>query len=196
MELVSFITFSTYKIKLLEKGLKYNQHFQPKHWKNRLALKADTAINLADPLQQNYLRHAVAKELHRLKCISNHASYTHNSTHEIQEWKLIKQIKEKVHCNHLIVTRANKGCTLVMLENQEYDSKTMEFVNSNEFTECTTDPTKSFQKSIKSSFNSCNTMIPQNKKYLLTSLNPEPLHMKAFIKLHKVNTLKTCNQLS
>jgi hypothetical protein len=100
---------------LLEKYLKYNFHFKPKDWINRLALEADTAINVDDPMQENYLRHAVARRLHKLKRISSHPSYTRNSTSTIQEWKLMKEIKEKVHCNNLIVTRADKGGTIVFL---------------------------------------------------------------------------------
>jgi hypothetical protein len=47
------IIFSETETKLLEHGLKYNLHYKNKHWINRLALEADTAINSIDPLHQN-----------------------------------------------------------------------------------------------------------------------------------------------
>jgi hypothetical protein len=82
----------------------------------------------------------------------------------MQEWILVKEIKEKVNRNNLIVTGADKGRTLVILGKQEYNSKSMDFIDSSEFTQTITDPTKSFQTSIKSSLNRCNTIIPKDKK--------------------------------
>jgi hypothetical protein len=48
----------------------------------------------------------------------------------MQEWKLVTKIEERVHHNNLIVTRSDKGHTLVILGEQEYDSKIMDFVSS------------------------------------------------------------------
>jgi hypothetical protein len=61
------IAFSQTERSLLEKGLKYNLHYKDKQWINRLALEADSAISLVNPIQQNFLKHLVAKHIHKLK---------------------------------------------------------------------------------------------------------------------------------
>jgi hypothetical protein len=45
----------------LSKGLQYNLHYKTKDWFKMLALEADTAVQLADPNEQNYLRYVIAK---------------------------------------------------------------------------------------------------------------------------------------
>jgi hypothetical protein len=61
------VTFTKTETMLLEKGLKYNLHYKDKLWINRLALEADSATSLADPLQQNYLKHLIAKHIKKLQ---------------------------------------------------------------------------------------------------------------------------------
>jgi hypothetical protein len=55
------ITFSKTETSPLGKSLKYNLHHNDKQWISRLALEADTAVSLVDPLQQNLLKHPIAK---------------------------------------------------------------------------------------------------------------------------------------
>jgi hypothetical protein len=88
------ITFSDAEITLLGKGLKYNLHYKHKHWINKLALEAETAINLVDLLQQNYLRQLVAIHIKKLK--QKHATQNYNITNTILEWKVMKGIKDKL----------------------------------------------------------------------------------------------------
>jgi hypothetical protein len=47
----------------LEKGLKYNLHHTNKYWINRLALEADTAVNL----MQTYMRQLIEIHIQKLK---------------------------------------------------------------------------------------------------------------------------------
>jgi hypothetical protein len=44
----STVKFATQEIVLLEKGLKYNLHWKPKNWMERVALDAETAISYVD----------------------------------------------------------------------------------------------------------------------------------------------------
>jgi hypothetical protein len=48
---------------LLSKGLQYNLHYKTKDSFKKLALEADTAVSIADPNEQNYLRYATAKKI-------------------------------------------------------------------------------------------------------------------------------------
>jgi hypothetical protein len=63
----SNIAISKSERTLLEKCLKYNLHHKDKQWINRLALEADSEISLVNPLQQNFLKHLVAKHIQKLK---------------------------------------------------------------------------------------------------------------------------------
>jgi hypothetical protein len=61
-----YVVFSTPELMLVQKGLKYNLHHKPNCWIEKLALEADTAINLVNPPEDNYLRHTIAKHLKKL----------------------------------------------------------------------------------------------------------------------------------
>jgi hypothetical protein len=109
----------------------------------------------------------------------------YNTTNTIQEWKVMKGIKDKIANNNLVITRADKGRTLVITEQANYESKITEFINNNEFTETSTDPTKQYHRSTESTVNKCNVIIKKIKKWQANILNPKPPQIRAFIKLHK-----------
>jgi hypothetical protein len=60
------IYFTSEEMQLLSKGLKYNLHHKHKKWVETLALEAETAITQLAATEQNYYRHAVAKQLKTL----------------------------------------------------------------------------------------------------------------------------------
>jgi hypothetical protein len=137
------ITLTEPETKLLEKGLKYNLHYKNKHWINRLTLEAVAAVNLIDPLQQNYIRNLIAAHIQKLK--KKYTMQNYNNYNTVQEWKIIKGLQEKKN-NNLTVTRADKGRTVVIMHKNEYEAKIGDFISNNEFTETNVDPTKQFQK--------------------------------------------------
>jgi hypothetical protein len=113
------ITFIESETKLLEQGLKYNLHYKNKYWINRLALEANTAVNLIDPLQQNYMRQVVAIHIQKLK--QKYITQHFNNFNAKQEWKIIKGIKDKINNNNLITTRADKGCIIFVMYKHDYE---------------------------------------------------------------------------
>ena len=64
-----------------------------------------------DAIEQNYYRHAVAKSL---KNISQRNSALNEKIKNKYEWKIISNIKQKMEANDLIVTKADKGKTLII----------------------------------------------------------------------------------
>jgi hypothetical protein len=82
------ITLTEPETKLLEKGLKYNLHYKNKHWINRLALEADTAVNVIGRLQQSYIRHLIAAHIQKSK--KKYTMKNYNNYNTVQEWKIIK----------------------------------------------------------------------------------------------------------
>jgi hypothetical protein len=107
-------------------SLKYNLHYKNKKWIETLALEAETAITNLDINEQNYYRHAVAK---KIKDISKNNKINNKKTKE--EWKQIMNIKNKIDTNRPIITRADKGKTLVILTKEEYNHKIQNFIQDN-----------------------------------------------------------------
>jgi plasmid maintenance system killer protein len=144
---------------LPEKGLKYNLHYKPSSWIKQLALEADTAINMVNPDEQNYLRFLVAKHIQHFQKTkqSNNSKYSLLAN---QEWKIMNEIKSKLNINNLILARADNGRTIVILHKHEYDSKIMNFIHDNDFTCTIVHPTKGYKKIIKI----VTPIIPKNKK--------------------------------
>jgi bifunctional ADP-heptose synthase (sugar kinase/adenylyltransferase) len=101
---------------------------------------------LVNPAEENYLRHKVAKHIQQLKNRTKQSVNSKNSPTANQEWKTMKGIKHKLNINNLILTTADKGRTIVILDKQEYDNKIMNFINDNDFTHTSVDPTKGYKK--------------------------------------------------
>jgi hypothetical protein len=58
-------------------------------------------------------------------------------------------IKNKICKNKLIVTKADKGKTLVILTEEKYKHKIINFIQHNQFIMINKDPTQQYQKIIK-----------------------------------------------
>jgi hypothetical protein len=130
------IPFSDREETLLQKGPKYNLHNKPKNWLRNLALETETAISHRPPTEWDVYRKLAAKRISTLQKNSN-PLHTHN-TH--QETKLIESIKTKLHENKAMITRADKGNSLIILT-------------------ITKNPTNSFQSQIRKVLNDSKNLI-------------------------------------
>ena len=84
-----------------------------------------------------------------------------------------------------MITRADKGTSLVILPIEQYDSKIADFISKNDFQTTTKDPTNSFQSQIRKVLNDSTNLIPPETKWRYTNMNPTAPTMKGLIKLHK-----------
>jgi hypothetical protein len=66
--------------------------------------------------------------------------------------------------------------------------KVNNFIQENQFTKLTNDPTKNYQKVIKQTLTLCKNTIPRERKWKYTNMNPTSPNLHATIKLHKHNT--------
>jgi hypothetical protein len=178
------IQFTQNEMQLLNKGLQYNLHHKNKKWIKTLALEAETAINNLDIKEQSYYRHAVTK---KIKDISKNNKENSNIKNK-EEWKIIMNIKYKIRENNLIVTKADKGKTIVILTEHEYKQKIRNFIQDNQFVLINKDPTSHYQKIIKHMLKQCNNTIQKEQKWKYTNMNPTAPNLHATIKLHKQNT--------
>jgi hypothetical protein len=184
------VTFKDEEMQLLNKGLKYNLHFRYKQWIQTLAIEADTAINTLPEKDQGYLRQLVANNIKLLinKQKTNKDQRTTTHTKRLhQEWNILKNIKHKIEQNQLVITKADKGNTLVIIHKDEYHNKIQEFINNNNFNKLPSDITNKVQKNIRTNINNCNLIIGKNNSWIYVNMNPQAPEIHGTIKLHKDN---------
>jgi hypothetical protein len=83
------------------------------------------------------MRQLVANNIKRLikkQNINNKKKRTKHAERGHHEWHTIKSIKIKLSNNQLTVTKAIKVNTLVIKKEDDYDNKTVNFINNNHFT--------------------------------------------------------------
>ena len=124
------ISFSKEELGLLNKRLKYNLEHKHKHWINNLALEAENAITLLPPGQQEYTRFQVAKNIEKLLTKQNQHN-GRNSKKGTEELRIKNQIKGKLQENNAMVTKADKGSSVVIIYCEEYERKINSLISSN-----------------------------------------------------------------
>jgi hypothetical protein len=175
------ISFTNSETALLQKVLKYNIHAKKKNWLKDVALEAETAITQLPFNERDVYRKLVADRIDTLQR-QNSSNPTRN-THP--ESKLIKSIQSKLQNNNTMITRADKGNSLVILPITQYESKMQDFLLENNFQKTTTDPTKAFQTQIRKTIKDSKTLIAQDNKWKYINLNPSAPSIKGLIKVHK-----------
>ena len=163
---------------LLHKGLKYNLHSKLKNWIQNLALETETAITQLPPNERDVYRKQVADRIDKLQ-----QHNPHDKTHP--ESKLIKSIRSKLSESNAMVTRADKGNSLVILPTTQYESKIDKFLNNNNFHTTATDPTNTFQTQIRNTVKQSKNLIPKDSSWKYINMNPSAPSIKGLIKIHK-----------
>jgi hypothetical protein len=120
-------------------------------------------------------------------CLKDNITFNLHTKHNNIEKALLRQIKQKLDTHHATITRANKGNALVIIYQQDYDSKVQTFINTSSFSILRTDPTKKFQRDLRKDINLCQTVIPQNIRWKFINLNPTPPRIQGVIKVHKID---------
>jgi hypothetical protein len=73
-----------------------------------------------------------------------------------------------------MVTKADKGNAMVIIYQQVYNEKAIDFVSNNNFSTLNRDPTTTFQKDIRKTLTGCTTIMPKSKTWKLVNVNPSP----------------------
>ena len=166
---------------LLNKGLKYNLNYKGKHWLSKLALEAETAISLLPSHEQEYLRYQVAQNLQKLYKQQNSKQKTRDFKNEN---KIFHQNTKKLTAAKAIVTKADKGNSMIIIPETGYN-KVKNFIANNNFTLTPQDTTKRLQRIVRTAINECKDIIPKETKWRHVSLNPTAPKITGLIKIHK-----------
>jgi hypothetical protein len=86
-----------------------------------------------------------------------------------------------------MITRADKGNTIVILPITQYENKVQDFIRNNEFQTKPTDPTKTYQAQLRKLITKSLTLIPKEHRWKYVNMNPSAPTIKGLIKLHKPN---------
>jgi hypothetical protein len=181
------VQLSHNETQLLNKGPNYNLHYTSRKWIETLAIEAETAISNVEENKQNHLRHVVANAI---KAIIKRKE-TKSHTQHIPEWKTLMSIKRKLEEHKAILTQADKGKTIVIISEEEYNKHIMNFIDENQFSKISSNPTNSYQNNVKRVIKSCKYSIPKSKQWIYYHMNPQPPNIRAQIKIHKTpNTIR------
>jgi hypothetical protein len=85
-----------------------------------------------------------------------------------------------------MVTKADKGNAMVVLYQQDYNKKAIDFISNNNFSTLNKDPTNTLQKEVRKTTTDCK-IIPKHNTWKLINMNPTPPRFHSLIKIHKVN---------
>jgi hypothetical protein len=173
------ITFTNEELNILNQGSKYNTKQKPKNWIRTLALEAETAINELPITEQDYTRWKVANTITKLYNSKQHQYSNH------KENKTLKAIKTKLQENKATITRADKGNTIVIIYQTEYNQKIKDLITSGQFNKLAKDPNNIFQKSLKTRVKKLKLTISNYQRLRLININPKAPNLKGLIKLHK-----------
>lgn len=100
--------------------------------------------------------------------------------------RIIKSISSKVKDNNLIITKADKGSCLVILDKIDYINKVETFLSQNNFTIVANNPLPKFVNLTKQYIKTCLDLFTlYNKKYNLIPSNPMMPRLYGLPKIHK-----------
>jgi hypothetical protein len=150
---------------------------------SNLALEAEAAITLLPAHQQQHIRYQVAHHLQKLYKQHNDRHAVFDKT-TVSENKTIIQIKKKLIEGKAMITKADKGNSIIVLYIDDYNNKIDNFISNNNFTRSTLDTTKKLQRDIRSILNGCQDIIPK-EKWRYINLNPTIPTIWGLVKIHK-----------
>ena len=101
------------------------------------------------------------------------------------ECRAIHHIKEKLTKEKAMVTKADKGNSIVILYMDDYSRKVDDFISNNSFILTTRDITNKLQRDVKTAIEACREVIPKEDKWRYKNLNPMIPTIRGLVKVHK-----------
>ncbi|XP_049853633.1 uncharacterized protein LOC126334934 [Schistocerca gregaria] len=172
---------------LLEKGLKHNISTKiDNHYIENLIVETESILTQEEKNKNNTInigltRELVKKEINNIITMSKKEQNSKLQT----EKNTTKKLKEKLQANNIIVTRADKGNSTVLINNEQYIEKTMDFISSNNITKLKSDPTARFQTYIKNNLREIRHILTDKQKQHITQKNPKAPTLRSQPKVHK-----------
>jgi hypothetical protein len=97
-------------------------------------------------------------------------------------------IKDKLQTNEAIISKADKGNTIVIIYQDDYHERITDCIKDNNLTTVNNEPTKSFQRKIRNIINECQIVIPKYEKWKYVNLNTSAPTIRGLLKIHKIDS--------
>lgn len=105
----------------------------------------------------------------------------HQSKRSKQHCKLVKKLEQK----NLVITKADKGNTVVILDKDNYIRRTENMLNDEAFKLLKKDPLNKYKKQVNDCLKACNNIIADSEKKHLKINNPKIPKLYTLPKIHK-----------
>jgi hypothetical protein len=180
---LSNVQLSNDEVSLLNKGLKYNLKPQiNQRTLEGLAVDVEIAVvsSKKDHLTKNLATNITANQIKTAVRQSNRVSSN-------PEYHIYKTLSQKITENNLIVSKADKGNTVVVMERSNYIHKVEEIIHNDDFVLLQSDPTKRFASEIKEAINSVKFIFSDNSytRNSILEMNPRSPCLYGLPKIHK-----------
>jgi hypothetical protein len=179
---LSHITFTREEVDILNFGFQHSTEKLTTPCLTNIAIETKKAIKLLYANMQGAYRVLATKQLKQI--INSHNSCNH--LHKRQLY-ITRQLKNKLISNNVILVPADKGRTIIAVDNTMYVNKVNDFLTEKQFPALIKDPTEKYQKHIQKVLQQSDKIINKRKvKYLLQNKPKTPV-LNAQLKLHKAN---------
>lgn len=173
------VTINKQEAELLQKGLKHNiAESNKKKEIEQTIVDTEVAITMLPNEEQEQARHT-CKRIIELE--------VKNKKTQKAEHKTVKELKQKLQANNILITKADKGNTTVLIDKHEYITKTEQLIEDMKCRKIRKDPTEEYQKNIKEAVKRATKIIGPDMTQSLTLMNPSAPSMIALPKIHKEN---------
>lgn len=179
-ENLSDVTFNEKERKILSKGPKFIPEMKINNkCKEILGVATEIIItkNKDKISNQNFLKYKLADHISNNQNSKSCVSYT------LEE---IKSIGRKINSNGLVVTKADKSNTTVIMRRDDYEEKISNILNDLNLTILFRDPTIKFIKDVKDVVHNLDT-LSNKEQYSIIPMNGEAPKLYGLLKLHKEN---------
>ena len=172
-------------------GLKYNvPRFNTTNEIVHEVVNAEAAIKrLNGSVAQNeakvFINNKLNNAINSNKCKSQNNFLKSKYKQDIMN---LKTIKSKLEKNDAIISKADKGDTLVVMQKRDYTQKVFDFINNNNIKKIDRDPTKAYVKTLNNTINQCKFLLDEKTRRYLKPINATAPKFTGLPKIHKEST--------
>lgn len=173
--------FTINEMSLLEKGLKHNIAPKLDH-RSLEGLAVDAEVAIVTNKKSGIVKSLVANDI-------QNASTNSSSRGSGSEILALKSLKRKINSNDLVLTKADKGNTIVVMNRDSYKEKVEEVIHGEDFVRLRSDPTKKFKSEVRNLITDSTFVFsnPDKAKDKIVPMNSLPPILYGLPKIHKDN---------
>lgn len=182
------VVFTRDELDILNVGHKHNiaTSYNNTSVIKKTIVESEACVQFLPYDQREHARHLLTETI--LDCQAKERAHPRPTVTNNVLGTKVNQLSKKVKQLNLVITKADKGNSTVIMNKQEYVDKTVDFLFSNHMTISSNDPTNMFQKQVKNALKDTHATVPSRVRAQLINMNPSAPTLKAYPKIHKPDT--------